>query len=184
MKDKIHEQLSALLDDELADSEQSLLIRQLVREPGLRERLSNYQTISDALHDNLPQQVDTRFHERVHAAVQQEAVIDAAPSRFGALLRPLAGLAVAASVAVVAVVSLQTVRHEDPAATPSVATAPTVDSYIRAENAPAPVVPARGLDVYLVNHNEFAVNRGMQGMLPYVRIVGQDVQPEDDRDAE
>lgn len=177
MKDKIYEQLSALLDDELADSEQPLLLRQLDKQPELRERLSHYQTISDALHDNLPQQIDTRFYERVHAAVQQEAAIDAAPSRFAALLTPLAGLAVAASVAVVAVVSLQTVRQQDAAATASVATAPTVDSYIRAENAPAPVVPARGLDVYLVNHNEFAVNRGMQGMLPYVRIVGQDVQP-------
>jgi hypothetical protein len=116
--------------------------------------------------------------------VQQEAAINAAPSRYRALLRPLAGLAAAASVAVVAVVSLQTMHQQDPAATPSVATAPTVDSYIRAENAPTPVVPARGLDVYLVNHNEYAVNRGMQGMLPYVRIVGQDMRPEDGREAE
>ncbi|MDH3980289.1 MAG: sigma-E factor negative regulatory protein [Gammaproteobacteria bacterium] len=184
MKDKIHEQLSALLDDELADAEQSLLVRQLVKESGLREQLSHYQVVSDALHDKLPQQIDTRFHERVHAAVQQEAAINAAPSRYRALLRPLAGLAAAASVAVVAVVSLQTMHQQDPAATPSVATAPTVDSYIRAENAPTPVVPARGLDVYLVNHNEYAVNRGMQGMLPYVRIVGQDMRPEDSREAE
>ena len=177
MKDMIYEQLSALVDDELADSEQSLLLRQLVKEPALRERLSHYQTISDALHDNLPQQIDTRFHERVHAAVQQEAALDAAPSRLAALMRPLAGLAAAASVAVVAVVALQTVRQQDTAATTTVATAPGVDSYIRAENAPIPVAQARGLDVYLVNHNEFAVNRGMQGMLPYVRIAGQDVQP-------
>lgn len=184
MKDKIHEQLSALVDDELADSEQSLLVRQLLKESGLRERLSRYQTISDALHDHLPQQIDTRFHERVHAVVQQEAVINAAPSRYAALLRPLAGLAAVASVAVVAVVSLQTLHQDDPAATPSVATAPTVDSYIRAENAPTPVVPARGLDIYLVNHNEYAVNRGMQGMLPYVRIVGQDMRPEDGGEAE
>lgn len=179
MKDKIHEQLSALLDDELADSEQSLLIRQLVREPALRERLIHYQTISDALHDNLPRQVDIHFHERVHAAVQQEAAIDAVPSRYSALMKSLAGLAVAASVAVVAVVTLQSVRHEDQAATTAVASAPAVDSYIRAENAPRPVAPARGLDVYLVNHNEFAVNRNVQGMLPYVRIVGQDMQPVD-----
>lgn len=184
MKDKIHEQISALLDDELADSEQSLLIRQLVREPALKERLLHYQTISDALHDNLPQLVDTRFYERVHAAVQQETAIDGAPPRYGALMKPLAGLAVAASVAVVAVVSLQSVRQEDPAATAAVASAPTVDSYIRAENAPTPLAPARGLDVYLVNHNEFAVNRNMQGMLPYVRIVGQDARPENGRGAE
>ena len=26
-----------------------------------------------------------------------------------------------------------------------------------------------------MNHNEYAVNRGMQGMLPYVRIVGHEM---------
>lgn len=185
MTDRLHEQLSALVDDELAETEQALLIRQLVREPGLRERLLDYQVISDALHDKLPERIDTRFHERVHAAIAREAEIAATPSRLGALLRPLAGMAVAASVAVVAVVTLQAVRQEDPASMPAVATAPGVENYIRAENAPLPpAVPARGLDVYLVNHNEFAATRGMQGMLPYVRIVGQDRDPADSKEAE
>ncbi len=186
MKDSIHEQLSALVDDELADSEQALLVRQLVKKPELRERLLHYQVISDALHDKLPERIDTHFHQRVHAAIAQEVTIHASPSpsRLGALVRPLAGLAVAASVAVVAVISLQAVRQQDPASAPAVASAPGADNYIRAENAPAPAVPARGLDVYLVNHNEFAVTRGMQGMLPYVRIVGQDQQPPADSEAE
>ncbi|MGB5473547.1 MAG: hypothetical protein WBQ78_08720, partial [Gammaproteobacteria bacterium] len=59
--------------------------------------------------------------------------------------------------------------------------------YVRADNTPPPVAPrnsARGLDVYLVNHNEYAVNRGMQGMLPYVRLVGQDLQPDNNEAAE
>ena len=76
MKDKIHEQLSALLDDELADSEQSLLIRQLVRDPALSERLLHYQTISDALHDNLPQQVDTRFLDRFQRLANERRACD------------------------------------------------------------------------------------------------------------
>jgi hypothetical protein len=55
--------------------------------------------------------------------------------------------------------------------------APAIGDYIRAENIPAPAASTRGLDVYLVNHNEYAANRGVQGMLPYVRIIGRDMQP-------
>lgn len=188
MKDTLNEQLSALVDDELDAAEQELLLRRLTGDTGLRDTLARYQAISDALHSNLPHRVDTGFYRRVHEQLEQEAEIHAAPSRVRTLFRPVAGLALAASVAVVAVLSLQSVRQQDPAAPPAVATAPGVDEYIRTGNTPAPVVArrnsTRGLDVYLVNHNEYAVNRGMQGMLPYVRIVGQDMQPDSNEDAE
>ncbi len=187
MKDTLYEQLSALVDDELHEDEHALLLRQLERDDGLRDRLARYQVISDALRSNLPHRVNTGFHQRVHAALEQEAEIHATPSSVKALFRPLAGLALAASVAAVAVLSLQSVRQQDPAGAPAVASAPGVNDYVRADNTPPPVAPrnsARGLDVYLVNHNEYAVNRGMQGMLPYVRLVGQDLQPDNNEAAE
>lgn len=188
MKDKLYEQLSALVDDELPDAEQALLIRQLSADNELQGVLSRYQLVRDALHDNLPRQLDAGFHERVHAALQQEAVIHAAPARaVSRWYRPLAGMAIAASVAIVAVGSLQSKRPEAPGAAQELAAAPSIDNYIRAANAPAPVAQsgnARGLDVYLVNHNEYAVNRGMQGMLPYVRLVGQDMQPDSNTENE
>ena len=187
MKDTLNEQLSALVDDELAEAEQALLVRQLERDAGLREQLARYQVISDALHSELPQRVDTGFYQRVHMALEQEAEIHAAvPSHIKTLFRPVAGLALAASVAVVAVLSLQSVRQQDTAGVPAIASAPDVNDYIRADNTPVPVAQrnsARGLDVYLVNHNEYAANRGMQGMLPYVRIVGHDLQPDSNEDA-
>ena len=183
MKDTLNEQLSALVDDELGEPEQALLLRQLARDAGLRERLARYQIISDALRSNLPHRVDTGFCQRVHLALEQEAEIHTAfPPRIKNLLRPLTGVALAASVAVVGVLSLQSARQQ----APEIASAPGVNDYIRADNTPAPAAPrnsARGLDVYLVNHNEYAVNRGMQGMLPYVRIVGQDLQPDDNEGA-
>lgn len=181
MKDAINEQLSVLLDDELDTDEQALLLRQLARSPELRQRLARYQLISDAMHDNLPAQVDHAFHARVLAALPE-----AGPERTNVtaarLMRPLAGLALAASVAVVAVVSLQNVREQPPTAVPAVAAVPSPDSYLRAEHGPVPPSPSpgkSGLDVYLVNHNEYAVTRGMQGMLPYVRIVGQELPQSD-----
>lgn len=187
MKDKIHEQLSALVDDELPDAEQALLIRQLAADHDLQQVFSRYQLVSDSLHGTLPRKPDSGFHKRVRDALQGEAAIHAAPRVAARWHRPLAGMAIAASVAVVAVVSLQNTRQDSPGDAQAVAAAPTIDNYIRAGNAPAPVAPAasaQGLDVYLVNHNEYAVNRSMQGMLPYVRILGQDVQPDSSRDAE
>ena len=88
-----------------------------------------------------------------------------------------------ASVAVVAVLSLQSIRNENPADAPVLASAPEAGggTYLRADIPPPPAPLAQGLDVYLVNHNEYAVNRSMQGMLPYVRLVGQDNMTLEDR---
>jgi sigma-E factor negative regulatory protein RseA len=182
MKDTLNEQLSALVDDELDTGEAALLLRQMGKDETLRNRFARYQLVSDALKNNLPAQVDPDFHLRVQAALQDEAVPEAMPAsmQFGHLFRPFAGFAVAASVAVVAVLSLQSVRETTTQSTPAVAAAPA--EYIRAEGqAPVARTSNRDLEAYLVNHNEFAVNRGM---LPYVRIVGQGEQSRSQEDVE
>ncbi|MFV1973226.1 MAG: sigma-E factor negative regulatory protein [Thiohalobacterales bacterium] len=186
MKDRLHEQLSALIDDELAEPEQALLTRRVGTDAELHRRLARYQLISDAMRNQLPDRIDPAFTARVQAAVRDESTQTSSmpgSRRLAALLKPVAGLAVAASVAVVAVLSLQSVR-EDPAALPAVASAPSSADFIRADNTPAPTIRPRtdkNLDIYLVNHNEYAVNRGMHGMLPYARIISHDMS-RDSRD--
>ena len=178
MNETLNEQISALVDDELVAAEQALLIRRLAGDPELRQRLSRYQLISDALRDDLPRHVDPGFQMRVHAALRQEPPVLAARSGLAVLLKPAAGLAIAASVAVVAVLSLQSIHQENTGSASVVATAPAQDRYIRAADQPIPVqAPAaeQNLDIYLVNHNEFAVSRGM---LPYMRLVGHGMQVE------
>jgi len=96
--------------------------------------------------------------------------VETAP-RIAGLFKPVAGLAVAASVAIVAVFSLQTVREETAADAPVVASVPAAEDFLRAE-VQAPASAPRSLDAYLVQHNEYAVNRGM---LPYVRLVGHEM---------
>ena len=180
MNDRLHEQLSALVDDELAEHEQALLLKQVAADAGLQARLARFQLASDALHNHLPQRIDPAFHTRV-----RDALGDAPPQRRGAgvarsLFKPVTGVAMAASVAVVAVLSLQSIRDESPQDAPVLASA-VPDSgatYLRADIPPPAAPLAQGLDVYLVNHNEYAVNRSMQGMLPYVRLVGQDMTSE------
>ena len=180
MKDKLYEQLSVLLDDELNESEQSLLARRVGRDDDLLRRLSRYQLLSDALQNHLPRQVDPDFYRRVKVALQDQPAAglgDSGGSLRGALVKPLAGLAIAASVAVIAVISIQSVRQDVPSA-PVIAAGPTNQDYVRVQQPSIPKVQSRmgkKLDIYMVNHNEFAVSRGMQGMLPYVRIVGNEV---------
>jgi sigma-E factor negative regulatory protein RseA len=182
MKDTLNEQLSALVDDELDTGEAALLLRQMGKDETLRNRFARYQLVSDALKNNIPAQVDPGFHQRVQAALQDEAAPQGVPAgmQFGRLVRPFAGVAVAASVAVVAVLSLQSVRETTSQSTPVIAAVPAAADYIRAEGqAPVARSSNRDLEAYLVNHNEFAVNRGM---LPYVRIVGQGEQGSGQKD--
>ncbi|MDH3935243.1 MAG: sigma-E factor negative regulatory protein, partial [Gammaproteobacteria bacterium] len=58
MKEKLHEQISALVDDELAGAEHALLSKRLADDASLRSRLSRYQLISDALQNHLPRKTD------------------------------------------------------------------------------------------------------------------------------
>ncbi|MEA2094814.1 MAG: sigma-E factor negative regulatory protein [Pseudomonadota bacterium] len=180
MKHTLHEQISALVDDELAESGLALLARRIGSNDDLHQRLSRYQLISDALQNHLPERIDPAFSKRVQAAIQEEPAVNPDRSggrRLAALLRPVAGLAVAASVALVAVLSIQSIRQEEPSL-PAVATAPVSSDYIRAQDTGQPdILPQarKRLDIYLVNHSEYAANRGMQGMLPYVRIIGHEM---------
>lgn len=182
MTETLHEQISALVDDELAEAEQALLINRLEGDVTLRDSLLRYQLISDSLQNHLPRKIDPDFNVGVQLALQDEPDVHARrPVRLARLFKPVAGIAIAASVAVVAVLSLQSVRQQAPA-TAAIASAPVTDEFARTDGAPllanTPAnlsADAQSLDVYLVNHNEYAVNRGMQGMLPYVRFVGHDM---------
>jgi sigma-E factor negative regulatory protein RseA len=180
MKDRLYEQLSALVDDELTGSEHELLFKRIESDEQIYQRLARYQLISDAMQSHLPDRVDPAFSLRMKRLLRSEPVFRLHP-RLSALARPMAGLAVAASVAVVAVMSLQTAREDDVSApAESMAALPAPNGYLRVKDDTSGLVSAaadRKLDVYLVNHNEYAANRGMQGMLPYVRLVGHDMSP-------
>ncbi len=187
MTDEILEQLSALVDDELSELERPLLLGRLERDPGLRACLGRYQLISEVMRGGTARAAGLGIADRVHAALAQEmptaaqAAKSAGPTA-ARLWKPLTGLAVAASVATLALLSLQRFDAHPDEAVSVVAAGDTVEVP-----AAAPVLRvsdgdwdrieprvAKRLDDYLVNHNEFAASRGVQGVMPYVRIVGFD----------
>jgi sigma-E factor negative regulatory protein RseA len=184
MSEKLNEQLSALVDGELPGAEKEMLLTRLARDPELKRKWRTYHMISASLRNQLPEHTDQNLAERVGGMLEQEPPILAATaagaSRWPRVFKPLAGLAIAASVAVVAVLTMQQLRPSSTTdSTAIVASGPVsdpaggytrVDSGQRHAGSPTPDY----LNQYLVNHNEYAASSGIRGMLPYVRIVGSD----------
>lgn len=178
MSEQIREQISALLDGELPEAEQRLLLERLARDPELRAHWSHYQLISDAVHQTLPPQIDIGLSDRVMAALDDQPTYHQHAGGWAArAFKPLAGLAVAASVAVVAVLAVQQARTPDagPVRLAENPSTPTLPAAARSDAALADARQSRAgnrLNEYLVNHSEYAASGGMPGMSPYVRIVG------------
>lgn len=178
MNDEIKEQLSALVDDELRRDEAAFLGRRLSGDDAAIDQLGRYFLISDTLRRQLPETVDSRLAERIAAAIDAEPSLQgAAPGLARRLVRPLAGLGVAASVAMVAVSLWSPDPSSAPvegrfvaagAAQPAALLAQPSNQWERLD----PAVQQR-LNAYLVNHSEHASTGQFGGVLSYVRIAGQ-----------
>ena len=190
MSDEIREQLSALADDELNDVEQPLLLGRLQRDAELRACLGRYQLIGEVMRGT-GTTATLGIADRVQQALADDMPVSARASGRVALWKPVAGLAVAASVALVAVLTVTSVSDNPannvpslatadlaPVVAPVLATGPAVTQASDISGEPRwdrlePSIDKR-LSGYLVNHNEYAASRGVQGVMPYVRIVGHD----------
>ncbi len=143
------EQLSSLLDGELDEIQQKEAIEVLGNDDKAREQWYRYHLARDAMHGNLPDGINLQFSARVMAAIDAEPAILApsphsisstssntstetsAPpasvtsidqtstSSSSSISKRFAGLAVAASVAAVAVMGVETFYRADPSASGS-----------------------------------------------------------------
>lgn len=156
MTEKIDSQLSMLLDGELSAGEAELLLRRLATDESLRQKLGRYAAIGEAMRDSaVAVLLDGSLAARVGESIRGEpALRPGFGRRFGKLL---AGAAVAASVATVALLSLQ----------PSVTTGPLelgrtgVGDNAASYTVPDPyrnVTSSRPdrLEYYLIHHGDFA----------------------------
>ena len=185
MKDEIREQVSAWLDDELSELERPLLLSRLQRDEQLRESVDRYQLIGEMMR-GAGQAESLGVAERVQAALADESEIhldetsitqnqQVAPTGW---TRKLAGFAVAASVAVVALYATTTVRNVDNEVVPSVAVnapaMPISEVATVSDGQWERIDPSidKRLSGYLVNHSEYSASHGVQGVNPYARIVG------------
>lgn len=187
MNDRVQEQVSALVDDELQAEEHALLLERLSRDAELRTCLGRYQLISDVLNNRVGAPVSAGLADRVMQALADEPSHQAtltAAGQWRKLIKPVAGVAVAASVALVALLSVQSITRQTapaPQLASSAPVQPAAQDFVRVQQGQwhrqAPQVRNR-LNGYLVHHNEYATSSGVQGVLPYVRIVGNDSELE------
>lgn len=182
MNEKISEQLSALLDDELDEQEQELLLRRLKHEPGMQTSWSRYQLIGDAMRHSLnPASHPDLLHD-IRRAIEHEPAIQSASQASPAglrMMKPVAGLAVAASVAAMAIIGLQNMGqgespYEDVPRLAQTQPATTIQRVSGTRwNMQQPDTEMR-LNGYLVNHSEYTSAISLQGMINYARIAGYD----------
>jgi negative regulator of sigma E activity len=184
MSDYLRDQLSAFIDGELPKHEIELLFKRLDGNAELRATLARYTLIGESLRTRSAEGPSRTFAERVRAAVRESGPLAAGSARAASLpqwrwLKPVAGMAVAATVAAVAIVGLQ--RMQDPmidqapqiASSTSAPAVVVVDeptavspAYVVPTPASAPsVVNAARLTNYVVAHSEYSSPLGRRSVL-------------------
>jgi len=180
------ELLSALVDDALSPAETARVLASLVAEPARRETWARYQLIGTALRRGVPEVVDLGFAARVQAAIGDRLPdagdglpepTSAAAGRRG-WKRTAGGIAMAASVAAVALFGMRylAVTEEGTTVAAKVASTPLLQAQpvaqAGAEHAGSATLDQERLNAYLIRHNELAATGGLRGLPPYVRVVG------------
>lgn len=181
----LRQQLSAFVDGELPGAETDLLVRRLARDAELKQAMSRYLLVGEALRQPRAIGPSRGFAAKVAVAIDHDATApSAAPvlSRATAQpaiqwLKPAVGLALAASVAAAAVLvfrgslgpaEVPIAKTEQPAAVLAAAPRPTESSsYVVPAANPSPAVPitAARLTNYVVAHSEYSSALGRRNML-------------------
>jgi sigma-E factor negative regulatory protein RseA len=186
MSDRISEQVSALLDEELSAQETAVVLDQLREQEELRLRWGRYHLIGDVMRGEAALTGDSQLRQRISERLATEPAIIAVPKRKTRTaaqrrwLRIGTGAGLAASVAVLAVVLSSRVSQlsspaapEIAAATPSAPVIYVKQPGIRWKNLSEPGIESQ-LNGYLVDHSEYASPGGIGGVIPYATFVGYD----------
>ena len=182
MNEELDSQLSAMFDDELAPAECELLARRLSRDEPLKARWGRYAIMGAVIRAERGVRLNAPLAGRVNAVLLAEPALAAhtAPrDRSAARLRwwqPLAGAALAASVAAVSILWLR--GQAPPAGVPlgahltpaplSVAPAAATqgESYVvPVPKPPTVVVPSTELANYVVAHSMFSTPVARRNLL-------------------
>lgn len=204
MTDKLNEKISALMDHQLSPPEVDELVARMAHDQPLRHCWAHYHLIGDALRNNgrnnLPDSIKHDLAAHVSKLIATEAPLPISldtyrhtKTKAAAFFKPVVGMAIAASVAMVAIVSFNMTSNVNTTGQqlvmaplqnsasmmgpqPDVARVP-VAPHISAPVAAQITDPALAnhrLAGYLEDHNKYSnATLLVQGeMLPYVRIVG------------
>ena len=163
MNDAIRMQISAFVDGELPDSEADLLLRRMSQDAELRREAAEYLELGRVMRGEASLRGADLLRERIAAALDEKAFDDSAAESSrtaNPALRPLIGVAVAASVALVALFGLQL--------TPGVDNSTGIqDRVVDVADEPGYTVPQPiddELRQYLLSHGASSSELGANGM--------------------
>ncbi len=181
------EALSAMVDGELGRDETRFLTKRLASDEKLRSQFARYHAISAVIHRDYAPQAD-QLADRIRASLDQLPAHQRGRV-WPSWLQPVAGLAVAASVALALVMAWPLVNQpaslpDTPVASTAPAPAQPATIYLAPVDQRLQLAsqPAAGLDLelrqrinaYFINHSEHASTGQFGGTLKYARIVSHD----------
>jgi len=172
------EHLSSLMDGELSRETGLFMTRRLSSDKALCETWERYHLIRDCIRQPGSKQIVSGLCARISESLQAEDLPVVSPWHKYRWLKPLSGLAVAASVALVAIV----VTAPQPGGLPgtpeatlsSVANKPFVSPNVLSltpRSQAASYASSDRLNAYLLRHNQMARTAGRQGFVSFVPIV-------------
>ena len=184
MTEKIQDQISAFIDDELSAEECSFFVRRLERDPEAREQLIRYSTAGAAIRGELLQPDPGVLRRRLQHAMDGVAFPagqlrgrQRAGSRF---LKPALGFGIAASVAAAAIFTLQGIMGGGANLGSIVqnqqqALQPAAPSYVVPQDVPEDRLLSSPITLtnYMVHHGEYASRLGRNFVLSNVVIVSE-----------
>jgi sigma-E factor negative regulatory protein RseA len=187
MVDSVKEQVSACLDGELPERELPLLSKRLGHDAELKATLTRYALISETLRTGEAVHLPEDFAATVMARIANEPAsqpVRRFSPRMLQRLRPAAGIAVAATVAALAVFSVQQSGLIPPSsevvADTSTALAPATvseetDRYVvpSMPSTSSAFIPATRLTNYVVAHSEYSSPLGRRSVLSGVLAEGE-----------
>jgi len=175
------EQLSSLLDDELDPAVQDFALRELSEDEGLRGLWGRYHLIGEVLRGEPISRGAIAVADQVRERLVEEPVLLSPQPRIAVprWLTHAGGWALAASVALLAIVSGPTLFRGD--AAPSVWVAQQEPSapvlYLDRSGARwgvrRPEVESK-LNSFLASHQEYSPVAGLKGMVPYATFARYD----------
>jgi negative regulator of sigma E activity len=201
MTDPFQEQISGFVDDELSPDECEFFVRRLQREPESRDRLIRYHMIGAALRGELRGRDTGILRRRLQHALSGASRLREVPlirrtRRWGAFAKSAAGIGIAAGVAIVAVLALQSVNLRGVPGAETAAAGAGLQATQQVDASPSSyVVPLEagerrplslpiGLTNYLIRHGEYASNLGRTSVHSNVVATGQAGLTEEEEEPE
>lgn len=182
MTTESREHLSSLMDGEISRETGRFLVRRLGADEELCATWARYHLVRDCLRHGGGRFADEGLSRRVRRAIERESSPAAPRRKVSAWLKPAAGLAIAASVALMAIVAVGPAEQPAQQPTTGLASGAPTGAFTSPQNlSPTPLstqVSRAGaaadnsrMNPYLLRHYQATGSTGGKGFVAFVPIV-------------